>query len=377
MKIQFDGGGFVVGIWNNLLSNGGKFSKEHPEYRRVYLLNFILLMTFLVCLFFSFVDEFVFEMHVIAIVNFVGSLMAIGIFFHFRRKCNIDKAAFFAVILLFVILAAFVMKIQYEYYALSWVAIIPPVAYFLLGRKHARIIVGIYFALFLTYLAIGSLLFWGGDFPPEAILNIAFSVFGLTLLVSYYETSRKEASDDLEQKNRELEVLSERDCLTGLYNRNKLNSVMSREIALAGRNGIGFSVLLADMDYFKDVNDKYGHIAGDAVLSGISKILEKTCRESDYVGRWGGEEFLIICPDTESEGARVLAERIIGTTSGFRLGKISNTTLSIGITAYKEGDTGELIITRADEALYLAKENGRNRCEVVREKASERQEALL
>lgn len=352
-------------LWRDLLTNGGRFSKEHPEHRRVYLLNFVLLMMFLVCLFFFIVDEFAFGLHVLALVNLAGSIFSMVVFLSFRKSCNIEKSAMATVLTLFIVLTAFLLAIGHSYYALCWLVILPPVAYFLLGRKQARIIVAIYFTASLTYLLLGSLVFWKDEFPMEALLNIAVSVLGIILLVSYYEISRKEAAKALEQKNRELEILSERDCLTGLYNRNKLNSVVSRQIAMAKRNGRIFSVLLADMDFFKEINDTYGHMAGDAVLTGISDVLGKACRETDFVGRWGGEEFLIVCPDTGSVGAKILGERIIKEVSGYKLGKVRDISLSIGLTSYQEGDNGDTILTRADKALYLAKENGRRRLESV------------
>jgi diguanylate cyclase (GGDEF)-like protein len=355
----------MIELWHNLLTNGGKFSKEYPEHRRVYLLNFILLMMFMVCLFFFIVDEFAFGLHVLAFLNLAGSIFSMVVFLSFRKSCDIDKSAMATVLTLFVVLTASLLVIGHSYYALCWLVILPPVAYFLLGRKQARIVVAVYFTGSLAYLLLGSLAFWKEEFPMEALLNIAVSVLGIILLVGYYEISRKEAVNALEQKNKELEILSERDCLTGLYNRNKLNSVISRQISVAKRSGRTFSVLMADVDFFKDINDTYGHMAGDAVLTGISDVLRKTCRETDFVGRWGGEEFLIICPDTGNVGAGILGERIIRGVSRYKLGKIRDISLSIGITSYEEGDTGDTILTRADKALYIAKENGRRRLELI------------
>ncbi|EXJ13318.1 GGDEF domain-containing response regulator [Imhoffiella purpurea] len=172
-----------------------------------------------------------------------------------------------------------------------------------------------------------------------------------------------ERTRELAEKNRELERLSATDCLTGLCNRLKLNEELERELSLAKRYGTPFSILLMDIDRFKRVNDTYGHQAGDRVLVELAGILRRSVRDTDRVGRWGGEEFLTICAETPLAGASRLAENQRAAIAAHDFPIVGGCTASFGVSEYREGDSIESLISRADAALYRAKEAGRNRVE--------------
>lgn len=171
----------------------------------------------------------------------------------------------------------------------------------------------------------------------------------------------QERTQELEEKNKELEQLSITDRLTGLYNRRKLDEVMETEIHRAKRFKHLIGVIIVDVDHFKSVNDTHGHQAGDQVLIELAGILKEHTRETDTVGRWGGEEFLIICPETDLEGTAKLAELLRKKIKDYEFSVVKSKTASFGVTTYRSEDTIHAMINRADEALYLAKENGRNR----------------
>ena len=122
-----------------------------------------------------------------------------------------------------------------------------------------------------------------------------------------------------------------------------------------------FSVVIIDLDYFKRVNDTYGHLIGDKTLIALSNLLSDNVRSTDMVGRWGGEEFMIVCPETNSDGARQLAEKIQSVIEQYDFPSIHTMTCSFGISDSREGDRIENIVGRADSALYRAKKEGRNR----------------
>ena len=161
-----------------------------------------------------------------------------------------------------------------------------------------------------------------------------------------------------------LEEMASRDELTGLYNRRKMDELLLREVAFAKRYGDPLSLMILDVDYFKSVNDTFGHHAGDKYLVHLAEVLRNEVRLVDFVGRWGGEEFIILLPKTQAEEAKELAERlrraveVIQLESGHNL--ISRT-VSIGITCahLAEMDEDE-IIRQADEAMYRAKHGGGN-----------------
>ena len=173
------------------------------------------------------------------------------------------------------------------------------------------------------------------------------------------------ANETLQQQNQLLETLSITDSLTGLYNRNKLDAILSDQIALFKRNSRPFAVLMLDIDHFKTLNDSRGHIAGDELLAAVAKILARSIRSVDFAARYGGDEFAIILIDTLADAAMDTAERIRSQVESahYSAGDESATvTVSIGIAQWQSEDaTPGAVFARADGALYEAKRAGRNR----------------
>lgn len=152
------------------------------------------------------------------------------------------------------------------------------------------------------------------------------------------------------------------DVLTGTYNRMQCNYFLLAEIDKVNRYGGTFSVIYIDLDHFKAINDQYGHPVGDTVLSTFSKIISSHNRTSDIFSRYGGEEFLIIAHETDSNKATRHAERLRQEIEQYPFENIDHLTCSFGVTEFrKDADTVKSIIKRADDALYKAKKNGRNR----------------
>lgn len=161
------------------------------------------------------------------------------------------------------------------------------------------------------------------------------------------------------------------DPLTGLKNRRAFDRIISSVIETGSDSKQGHSLLMLDVDHFKQVNDSYGHVFGDKVLRSIAHVLQNTVKMADSVARFGGEEFAVLLPDTGVDGAAVVAERIRAAVENGRIrgnGKaeeVGSITISIGVTAYRNGDTAESLIERADQALYQSKSDGRNRVTVA------------
>jgi diguanylate cyclase (GGDEF)-like protein len=176
----------------------------------------------------------------------------------------------------------------------------------------------------------------------------------------------------LRTKNEELERLAITDALTGLYNRRHLMTVLSRETLRARRHETSYVILLMDVDHFKAYNDSYGHQPGDDVLTRVGVVLSQVVREVDIAARYGGEEFVVLLPETQIEEGERVADRIRGFIEDEFSGPDENrqVTVSIGVAAYPaDGETLEALIASADEALYRAKQRGRNRVErAAREK---------
>ncbi len=168
----------------------------------------------------------------------------------------------------------------------------------------------------------------------------------------------------MKQKNKQLQALSVTDGLTGLYNRNKLNMIITDQLARFKRNHRPFAVLMMDVDHFKTLNDSLGHIVGDKILSAVAKILTQSIRSVDFAARYGGDEFIIILTETTVNEALKTAERIRSQVVEIIHGsddKKITVTLSIGIVQCQPEDTtSTVLLTRADNALYAAKHAGRN-----------------
>lgn len=165
---------------------------------------------------------------------------------------------------------------------------------------------------------------------------------------------------ELEDKNIKLEKLSVTDSLTQLYNRVKLDEVFAEQVHASIRYNTPFSILLCDVDLFKSVNDNFGHLIGDKILIEIANILNETIRGTDIIGRWGGEEFLIICRETDKENALKLAQRLRTAVESHSFTGHQNQTISIGVSSFMPKDSDLSMLARADRALYSAKSSGRN-----------------
>ena len=198
------------------------------------------------------------------------------------------------------------------------------------------------------------------EISAGAMFLILITVYWNRKIIKTNELLKK-AKEDIEEKNKELEKLATTDNLTNLYNRRKLDELLRNEIFRSERfeHVFGFSIL--DIDYFKNVNDTYGHQIGDKVLIEIANILKSNLRKTDFVGRFGGEEFVIICPESNIENINELMERFRLIIEKYDFGKVTHQTASFGITIFKKDDTIDSIIKRADEALYEAKNSGRNK----------------
>jgi diguanylate cyclase (GGDEF)-like protein len=170
-----------------------------------------------------------------------------------------------------------------------------------------------------------------------------------------------EAHAELALRAREIEHISATDHLTGIGNRRQLDHALQRELGHAGRAGQGFGLILCDLDHFKTLNDTHGHQMGDRVLVAAADLLRARLRRDDTLGRWGGEEFLIILPGVDADGVVAVAEKLRGGLADHDFAPVGRCTASFGATIWRVADTAESILRRADSAVYRAKEAGRNR----------------
>lgn len=229
----------------------------------------------------------------------------------------------------------------------------------------------------MTSLALITIALYGGMigalyFFSPARLNLQlevlhwwiFAVVSLWFALMSGHVSRLRR--ELALRKASIEALLERDDLTGVGNRRFLMHMLEQEKSRADRTGTHFSVAMLDLDFFKRINDGYGHQAGDQMLKAFAQISQAELRKIDYFGRYGGEEFMLIMADTPLEGALIKAERLRQNVELARHAEIDpqlTQTVSIGVVEYHPGESIEHIQLRADKAMYKAKAKGRNRVE--------------
>lgn len=209
-------------------------------------------------------------------------------------------------------------------------------------------------------------------YEPEAnytrfSLFIAISVLLFSVLfwwnrhLSRLNYKLERAHTELKIKSQLLEVLSVTDPLTDTYNRIKMDRVFEQEIKRCSRYKKTLSIIMVDVDYFKKVNDKYGHLIGDRVLQEFASTVKTHIRVNDVLGRWGGEEFMVICPETGINEAETTANKLRQIIEEADFNTVKKMTASFGVAEWCEADNQESLTAKADHAMYLAKHQGRNR----------------
>ncbi|HUI44488.1 MAG TPA: diguanylate cyclase [Nitrospirota bacterium] len=179
-----------------------------------------------------------------------------------------------------------------------------------------------------------------------------------------YAIERKKAAEELKRLNELLERQATTDPLTGILNRLKFNNTLNSEIQRSKRYAIPLSLIMFDIDHFKNINDSYGHHVGDRVLYEIVGLVKENIRVHDFFARWGGEEFMLLATNTEQDNARLLAENLRFMIGRHHIQGVGRVTCSFGV-AQLINDTEDQLTQRVDRALYQAKANGRDRVEMA------------
>ena len=195
------------------------------------------------------------------------------------------------------------------------------------------------------------------------MLTVLVAILIISLIViKFLHNASKKVVESLRKELEEKTRLSETDNMLGIYNRAKFNDELEREIDRTKRYDNPLSLIMIDIDYFKEFNDNYGHHVGDEILKKIVSIVEEKIRKHDILARYGGDEFMIICPGTKLENAEILAERLNEAIDSYNCEHNNNLSCSFGVAEFKAVEVNQdSLIKIVDQALYRAKEEGRNR----------------
>lgn len=352
--------------WQALLNKGWwvihhPFERQDPRYWRIRLMQSLLLILQLYSGIFVILNLTLFGYYTVAVANLAVFAVILGIQTDLRRNLNLERSANWLTGTIIVFMVIYVALTQGRNYAFIWLSMVPTIAFFLLGIRR-----GLKVTVPFLLLTIGYIVWSANAWPSYAInlpafFNISCALFAVLTIARHYEKSRAEAYACLEERNAELQRIAITDGLTQLHNRSHLDAVLDSEVQRAQRHNTELSVLILDTDHFKVLNDSYGHLVGDQVLIELSELLREKIRATDILGRWGGEEFMIIAPNTDAEGAVELAEKIRVATAKHRFtDEHLHLTISVGVAEFNQQDTLISIVRRADEGLYQAKHDGRD-----------------
>lgn len=334
-----------------------QYPKDHKDFWRTRLIAHSLLITTCYFLVLTLLNLFYFASYDIALIDAFGLFISLGICIWFNKTANVNIASWAVTLMIVSLILMFVISVGGHAHSLFWATLIPPFTFFLVGRNWGSIFSAVAFAIcaYLVYLQQQQTVTIG----LGSLFNLIEVGLAHILIFRFYEKTRFSAYTRLSIRNLEIQHLAETDKLTGLYNRQKFDFELSQLIAKDDVFKTPHCLLICDIDHFKNINDTYGHLVGDNVLTEFAKILKKRMRNDALIARWGGEEFTIILSNTSlNDGAKqaddlrkYIAENTI-TNIAF--------TISIGLATIQKDDTVLKLLERADTALYRAKNNGRN-----------------
>ncbi len=348
--------------------SAGINSTETKALRMMITANGFLFITASICLLAIFLNILVTGSMTIAILDAIAFTISVFTLIDLHRHHVIKRAVIVGSVNLFFLLIAFAYINQGNEFGFIWTIFFPIFVIPLMGHKKGLLLSTIfYFILFsIAYHGIGV---WdNGDWSQKAFIRLFLASTVLTYLVYTYEATLHHTDLELQRVHdkeakylEELHRLSVSDPLTGLYNRRRINELLEEYTNKAKRYQDIFSLILFDIDDFKYINDRYGHNIGDQVLIRIAETAKNILRKTDYIGRWGGEEFLILLPKTGEEDTAEIAEKLRIGIQAIVFPETFSVTCSFGVSEYSERLEIDSLVNNADKAMYHAKNSGKNR----------------
>jgi diguanylate cyclase (GGDEF)-like protein len=341
-----------------------QYPRGHMNFWRVRLILHILLISTVMFTIVAAINFIVFSSIELGLLDSVGTIVSLGIYAWFRKTGNVALASWMITTAFTALVMYFIFMVNGTANSFMWAILIPPISYFLLGKNWGTVFSAIIFG-FCCYIAYQLY-----DSQPAveyslgSFLNIVEVSVALLLMFRFYEGTRSDAYRELSYQNQKIQLLAETDKLTGLFNREKFDQYLINLMSSNDRSKTSLSLLLLDVDHFKKINDSKGHLEGDKILKGLAEVLRNRMRPNDLLARWGGEEFVVVLPDTQVDNAKDFAERLRAHVEQNTIVGV-NVSVSIGVTQLTAHDNIDALLFRADQALYKAKNKGRNRVEVI------------
>jgi diguanylate cyclase (GGDEF)-like protein len=288
----------------------------------------------------------------------------VNLFLWWKKKITYRTASNFLLFPLLLLMIYLVISGGINDTGPLWIFAMPATTLFLKGLRDGGIILSLFSIILITLL-------FGSDYLHISIANYSFDfrlrivlVFLLVSMLTFaYAYSNQKLFSDMSTLTQKLSMMAEEDQLTKLQNRRGIQYQLEKLYEESKRTGKNFSIILCDIDFFKDINDRHGHQIGDQVLIEIAQIIKETIRRSDMAARWGGEEFLIVLPGASQREAYRVAEKIRQNVLKFLFyhqGQEVKVSLSSGVAQIKDAASIDDLIRQADDYMYQAKAKGRN-----------------
>jgi len=334
--------------------------------RRVYLLNGMNFVGVTIVLLFS-IQSFLSgnERYGLLLTSFGMLATSNTILFYYHKRY------LFAATILSTLISALLLYLLLtggvDNSGVLWYYAYPPIILSLFGSRKASFITVLFFSISFYIIETENFPFKTSSYSSAFMSRFISTNIVLYLLMLFYEIERHKSVNSLKELTIKYRELAQRDTLTQLLNRRGIEPLIESQFNIAKRGGHNFSIIIADLDHFKRINDSCGHAVGDTVLVEVADIINTALREQDFVSRWGGEEFLILLPETDCNGAKKVCENLREKVQEHQYNSDNENlgiTISLGAACFSDNTTVEEIIRKADLKLYEAKESGRN-CFVV------------
>jgi len=322
---------------------------QRSSFLRIALLVILCFIGSAASFLYAYMDYKEGDIYVAALELVVGFVLGANPFIA-KKYRNIDTLATYTILLFgSIFIVAIFDELPEDKSSFIWLSVVPALIFIMKGRK------GIYWSL--IYLMVHFLfVLISGKINVNALMDTYLSYLVVSVIFYFYAW--------MSERYREVwESIARTDSLTGVLNRVAFEDILNKEIKEARRYSKQLSLIIFDVDNFKSINDGFGHLFGDRVLKKVAGIVRESLRESDVFARWGGEEFIILLPNTNLERAVSIADKLRRRIHSYRFSNDLEVTASFGVTQLEEEDDVVRFVMKADKALYTAKKNGKNRVE--------------
>lgn len=336
-------------------------TKNYYQTRRLYMTNVLLLIMSLAMSLMAILNLMVFDNVGLALFDLFAAAVPAYAFYCLRKDKNIQWAASVGAYSIFLVTTAFILFNQNQNFGIIWSIFLPIFAMTLLDEQQGLRVTLTFYALMVVSVFWGIGIWQDGEWNFQSAVRYSIALAALIFIVYTYERSLRRYNESEEKAQAKLERLSSVDYLTQLYNRRAISAELQKEIDRFERYQAPFSIVVVDLDNFKKINDTYGHNSGDIVLKGFADALKEALRRTEVVGRWGGEEFLIIFPNTSDTEAAGVLEKLRLAMESKTFGEVEKVTACFGVAEYQPFLGAEGVVAKADKALYLAKQTGKNK----------------